>query len=62
MNPRRPTSQPSSRGPQSAKTPFVYPHHVRDLQGALGASIGRGYDVLQKQLWKLRTDNKPPRT
>lgn len=59
MKSRRPAAQPSNR--KRTDTPFVYPHHVRDLKGALGSSIGSGYDVLQKQLWKLHQGGTNPR-
>ncbi len=44
-----PSSQPTSSTPSR----FVYRHHLRDLQGAVGASIGKGYDVLSRQLHTL---------
>ncbi len=42
-----PSSQPRSTAPSSR---YVYRHHLRDLQGAVGASIGKGFDVLSRQL------------
>ncbi|MFB6278203.1 MAG: hypothetical protein ABEK75_01735 [Salinibacter sp.] len=49
---------PRSSSPSSSQrdtnahssTPAVRTHHVHDLEAALGASIGRSFDVLSRQL------------
>ncbi|PSQ65222.1 MAG: hypothetical protein BRD25_02770 [Bacteroidetes bacterium QH_1_61_8] len=55
------SNQPNSTTPSSR---YVYRHHLRDLQGAVGASIGKGFDVLSRQLNTLhrkRDVNTPHR-
>lgn len=42
-----PSSQPNA---PTSSSRYVYRHHLRDLQGAVGASIGKGFDVLSRQL------------
>jgi len=54
--PNTPSRQPNSSTPSSR---FVYPHHLRDLKGAVGASIGKGFDVLSRQLHTLNRKGGP---
>jgi hypothetical protein len=56
----RPSSHPSSQpNPSESPSRYVYRHHLRDLQGAVGASIGKGFDVLSRQLHTLNSGKKP---
>ena len=41
--------------------PAVRPHHVHDLEAALGASIGRSFDVLSRQLRDAHSKNRSRR-
>ena len=50
----------SSKKSHDPSARSVQRHHVRDLQGAVGASIGKGFDVLSRQLHTL--NRKGPRT
>lgn len=43
----RPARSPRSDSPSSPRT--LRRHHVRDLEAALGTSIGRTFDVLSRQ-------------
>jgi len=52
----RPSSRPT---PTGAPSRYVYRHHLRDLQGAVGASIGKGFDVLSRQLRTLNSSKNP---
>lgn len=56
---RRSRFRPSTRRTASyASRQTVRSHHVRDLQGALGASIGKNFDVLSQALWKMHRGTK----
>lgn len=67
MSPPRSQSQFSLRRTSNSQRskPPVRAHHVRDLEAALAASIGRNFDVLSRQFretWSKTQRTDSPRS
>jgi hypothetical protein len=58
MTPRSRFTSSTQRTASYASRQTLRSHHVHDLKGALGASIGRNFDVLSRTFWKLYQGKK----